>query len=321
MREKEFYIISRDNKTKLHCKKYMPEPGTPFRGIVQIVHGMSEHVERYRELSKYLTEMGYVVVGEDHLGHGRTVQEGKIFGYFCEQDPATILVRDVHRLKKIVQAEYPNLPYFILGHSMGSFILRNYMLHYGSGIAGAIVMGTGMQPLKLLKLARKLVQFQTYVCGSTHQAHIIDRISFSGYCKKIPDSKSPYDWLTRDPAGLKKHADDPFCGHTFTLNGFRALFDLIYRLYDEEAMQRMAKDLPVYVVSGDADPVGDYGEAVRKTYDSLLAAGMQDVTLKLYEGARHELINELNKDEVFADIHAWLEEKRLLAVKKREIYK
>ena len=146
MKKEEFTFASRDNVTKIHAVRWLPESEN-IQGIIQIVHGMAEYVERYEELAEFLTGKGYLVTGEDHLGHGKSVPEGGVKGYFCEQDPATVVVRDVHRLKKMTQELYPGVPYFILGHSMGSFITRNYIYRYGTGIQGAIIMGTGMQSL------------------------------------------------------------------------------------------------------------------------------------------------------------------------------
>ena len=144
MIKEEFYFDSRDGENRIHAVRYTPDDGN-VRGIVQIVHGMAEYVERYENLAEFLTKRGILVTGEDHLGHGKSVSEGGSFGYFCEQDPATVVVRDVHRLKKITEEQHPQVPYIILGHSMGSFIARNYLCRYGSGIDGAVIVGTGMQ--------------------------------------------------------------------------------------------------------------------------------------------------------------------------------
>ena len=149
MIKEEFYFDSRDGENRIHAVRYTPDAGN-VRGIVQIVHGMAEYVERYENLAEFLTKRGILVTGEDHLGHGKSVSEGGSFGYFCEQDPATVVVRDVHRLKKITEEQYPQVPYIILGHSMGSFIARNYLCRYGSGIGGAVIVGTGMQPAGLI---------------------------------------------------------------------------------------------------------------------------------------------------------------------------
>ena len=143
MIKEEFYFDSRDGESRIHAVRYTPDDGN-VKGIVQVVHGMAEYVERYENLAEFLTARGILVTGEDHLGHGKSVAEGGTYGYFCEQDPATVVVRDVHRLKKITEESYPEVPYVILGHSMGSFITRNYLCRYGKGVDGAVIVGTGM---------------------------------------------------------------------------------------------------------------------------------------------------------------------------------
>ena len=149
MKKEEFYFESRDGVSRIHGVKYLPDAGDVI-GVLQIIHGMAEYVERYEEFAEFLTGKGFVVVGEDHLGHGKSVGENGTYGYFCEQDAATVVVRDAHRLKKMTEAQYPEVPYIILGHSMGSFILRNYLYRYGKGIDGAVIMGTGMPTLSRL---------------------------------------------------------------------------------------------------------------------------------------------------------------------------
>lgn len=155
MKKEEFYFESHDNVSRIHALRYTPDDGN-VKAVVQIVHGMAEYVERYEEFAQYLTDRGYAVTGENHLGHGKSVGEGG-YGYFCEQDPATVVVRDVHSLKELTKRTFPSVPYIILGHSMGSFILRNYLCRYGDGIDGAVIMGTGMQSKGLLAAARVLV--------------------------------------------------------------------------------------------------------------------------------------------------------------------
>jgi alpha-beta hydrolase superfamily lysophospholipase len=308
MKKEEFFYDSRDGKSRLHAVRYLPEDAENIRGVVQIVHGMAEYFERYEEFAQFLTDRGFVVTGEDHLGHGGSVEKDGKFGYFCEQDPATVLVRDAHRLKKNTQALFPGVPYVIMGHSMGSFIVRNYMFRYGTGISAAIVMGTGMQPKALVKVSKAVAALQQLFCGSEHVSHFIDRLAFGGYNKEVQDPRTPFDWLSRDTERVDKYMEDPLCGFVFTVNGFRTLFELLDRLNRQENVERIPKALPVYMVSGTADPVGDYGRGVNRAYDSLKGAGMENVSLKLYDGARHELLNELNRSEVMQDIYSWLEE-------------
>lgn len=318
MTKQEFYFDSRDGKSRIHAVRWMPDSQDAAVCVVQIVHGMAEYVERYEEFAQFLTDRGVIVTGEDHLGHGKSVGEKGTYGYFCEQDPATVLVRDVHRLKKMTQELYPGLPYVILGHSMGSFIVRNYMCRYGTGIAAAIILGTGMQPAAALKLSKSVARIQGVFCGTDHVSKLIDKLAFGGYNKRVGNVRTPFDWLSRDDARVDRYIADPMCGSVFTVNGFSTLFELISRLYLRENLEQVPKSLPVYMASGTGDPVGGYGKGVRKAYDSLRDAGLENVELKLYEGGRHELMNETNRDEVMRDIYEWLERVVLKQAERQE---
>lgn len=307
MVKEELYFDSRDGRTRLHAVRYSPDDLGQVRCVLQIVHGMAEYAERYEEFAEFLVGKGFVVTGDDHLGHGKSVGENGRYGYFCRQDPATVVVRDVHRLKKMTEALYPDVPYVIMGHSMGSFIARNYMYRYGTGIEAAVIMGTGMQPKGMLWAAKAVAHVQRLFCGSGHVSRLIDKLAFGAYNKKIADPKTACDWLSRDDSRVEKYIADPMCGFTFTVNGFATLFELVSRLYSRENLSHIPKTLPVLMVSGDADPVGDYGRGVRKAYDSLKAAGLENIELKMYEGGRHELLNETNRREVMEDICGWIQ--------------
>lgn len=307
VKKEEITFDSRDGKSKIHAVRWVPEG--KIICIVQIIHGMAEYIERYEGLAQYLGEKGILVTGDDHLGHGKSVGKDGTYGYFCDQDPATVVVRDVHRLKKITQEEYPGIPYVLLGHSMGSFILRNYLFKYGTGIQGAIICGTGSQPKKLVKLCRLIASVQGTFLGQKHVAKMIDHLAFGNYNKKIPDAKTAFDWLCTDEKVVDAYVNDKLCGFTFTVNGFKTLFTLLDRLNQEENLNAMPKELPVHFIAGDMDPVGAYGEGVKKAYHDFEKAGMKKISLKLYAGGRHELLNEKNKQQVYEDIYPWIMER------------
>lgn len=307
VKKEEFTFDSRDGETKIHGVRWVPEGKVIC--ILQIIHGMAEYVERYEELAQYLGEKGILVTGDDHLGHGKSLGRNGAYGYFCEQDPATVVVRDVHRLKKITQEEYPGIPYVILGHSMGSFILRNYLFRYGTGIQGAIVCGTGSQPKALVKVCKMMTAVQGLFLGQKHTAKFIDRLAFGAYNKRIPDAKTSVDWLCTEESVVNAYVEDSLCGFTFTVNGFKTLFTLLDRLNKEENLKVMPKELPVFFIAGDMDPVGDYGEGVRKAYDDFKKVGMEHISIKLYPGARHELLNEKDKHKIYEDIYPWIMER------------
>ncbi len=305
MIKEEFYFDSRDGENRIHAVRYTPDDGN-VRGIVQIVHGMAEYVERYENLAEFLTKRGILVTGEDHLGHGKSVSEGGSFGYFCEQDPATVVVRDVHRLKKITEEQYPQVPYIILGHSMGSFIARNYLCRYGSGIGGAVIVGTGMQSAGLIFASKAMAGIQKLFCGSKHVSHFIDKAAFGGYNKRIDSPRTSSDWLSRNTENVDRYIEDELCGFTFTVNGFQTLIELIRRLQKQENLEKVPQNLPILMVSGAEDPVGDYGKGVHKACDSLKRAGVKNITVKLYENDRHELLNEDDAEVAMEDIWQWI---------------
>lgn len=307
MKKEEFYFDSRDEIDRIHAVRYTPDDGE-VRCVVQIVHGMAEYAERYEEFARFLTDRGFVVTGEDHLGHGKSVSEGGYYGYFCERDPATVVVRDVHRLKKLTQALYPDVPYVILGHSMGSFILRNYLCRYGSGIAGAVIMGTGMQPPWLIRLSKALAAVQKAFCGSVYVSKLMDKAAFGSFNKRFQPERTRADWLSRDTENVDKYLADPLCGFCFTVNGFQTLFELIARIQKRENLEKIPKDLPILMVSGKDDPVGDYGEGVKRAYASLQGQGLSDIQMKLYDRDRHELLNEVDRDVVMEDIYCWIKD-------------
>lgn len=305
MKKEEFYFDSRDGQSKIHAVRYTPDTDE-ILGVVQIVHGMAEYVERYEEFAEFLTGRGFIVTGDDHLGHGKSVPQGGTYGYFCQQDPATVVVRDVHRLKKMTQKLYPNVPYIIVGHSMGSFILRNYLCRYGTGISGAVIMGTGMQSTCSVKLGLAVAAVQKLFCGSKHVSKLIDKCAFGSYNKKFAPARTAVDWLSRDEKKVGAYVKDPMCGFIFTVNGFQTLFELISRIQKRENLEKVPKALPIFMISGDDDPVGEYGKGVRRAYESLKEVGLENITLKLYEKGRHELLNEVNRDVIMQDIYDWI---------------
>ncbi len=308
MKKEEFFFDSRDGISKIHAIRYTPDSGE-IVGVYQIVHGMSEHFSRYEDIAEFLTGKGFVVTGDDHLGHGGTAAENGLKGYFCDQDPATVVVRDVHRLKKMTQELYPGVPYFLMGHSMGSFIARNYIFRYGTGIKGAVIMGTGNQSKALIGVSKFVAGFQKTFLGDKHPALFINNLAFGGYNKRIPNPRTPFDWLSVNEENIDRYIEDPDCGFLFTVNGFRTLFELIGRLLDKKNLAKVPADLPVLFVSGAEDPVGDYGKGVVKAKEALEAAGVKDITLKLYPGLRHEILNESEKEKVKEDIYTWISER------------
>lgn len=305
VKREELYFDSRDNENKIHAMKWIPESKTPIC-ILQIIHGMAEYIERYDEFAENMAQKGILVVGEDHLGHGKSVGENGTYGYFCERDAATVVVRDSHRLKKMIQEQYPGVPYIILGHSMGSFILRNYLCRYGTGIQAAVIVGTGMQPKAVLAAGKAVAAVQKLFKDSKYPSSLLNAIAFGGYNKRIKGNRTVMDWLTKDEKIVNAYIQDPLCGFTFTVNGFQTIFELVSRLYKSDNLEKIPKELPVLFMSGADDPVGDYGKGVNKACRSLVDAGMKRVQMKLYSDDRHEILNETDRAKIYEDIYIWI---------------
>ena len=305
VRKEELTYKSRDRQTMLHAIRWIPE-GEPV-AILQIIHGMQEYIDRYDEFANFLAEKGILVIGNDHLGHGGSVGERGTLGYFCKNDPATVLVRDAHRLKKMTQEDYPGVPCFILGHSFGSFVAREYITRYGTGIKGAIIQGTAYMPSGTVKSLGGLVNFLQVVMGEKYRSTMVNNMAFKGYLKKIPNPTTQQDWLSHNEASVDKYVADPACNFVFTLNGFKTMAELLKRIQDTDKMEDIPKDLPILITAGKEDPVGNYGEGPEKLYNIYKNdLQIKNVELKLYDGMRHELQQEIGREQVFADQYEWI---------------
>lgn len=297
---------SKDGIHHIFATKWQSDEVSPI-AILQIVHGMAEYIDRYEEMACYFAKQGFIVVGDDHLGHGRTAEEYGDYGYFCKKHASTVVVRDVHQLKKLVQKDYPNLPYFILGHSMGSFILRNYISYYGSGIQGAIICGTAHYGNALPVAARVMTRMMRLCKKDREKSAFLDSVAFQGYNKRT-DNRTKFDWLNTDEKEVDLYMRDPLCGFLFTVNGFDTLFGLLQNLSKKSFIHAISKDLPIYLIAGSEDPVGNYGKGVATVYEQYKHAGIKDLQIKLYEGARHEIMLEPIKQQVFIDVCNWLKD-------------
>lgn len=305
VRKEELTYKSRDRQTMLHAIRWIPE-GEPI-AILQIIHGMQEYVDRYDEFANYLAERGILVIGNDHLGHGGSVGESGTKGFFCKEDPATVLVRDAHRLKKMTQEDYPGIPCFILGHSFGSFVAREYITRYGTGIRGAIIQGTAFMPTGTVKSLSGLVSFLQFILGEKTRSTMVNNMAFKGYLKRIPNPRTKFDWLSHNEESIDKYIADPFCNFVFTLNGFKTMAELLKRVQDVEKMEDIPKNLPILITGGKEDPVGSYGDALKRLYTIYTnELHIENVELKLYDGMRHELQQEIGRETVFEDQYNWL---------------
>ena len=311
MLKKEFSFLSSNKKTKIHAIECTPENGKFYR-IIQIIHGMLEYIERYLPFIEYLTSQGFIVVGHDHLGHGQSINTPEDLGYFGEPNPAELLIQDIHTLREMTQKKYPKLPYFICGHSMGSYLLRQYICNYSNGLSGVILLGTGyMTPCETL-FALGFVQTISCFKGMKHRSQISKKISFEiGPYRKFDNTRKDLNnsWISRDPEMVREYYNDKKCQFDFTLNGYYGMVQAIRYCCNPTNVAKINKDVPILFVSGDNDPVGNNGEGVKKSYEIMKLIGSLDVTMKLYENSRHEVLNELNRKEVYEYILKWLNEK------------
>ena len=300
MTEKTF--TSKDTKSTVHYYVWEPQ-GEPV-AILQIVHGMAEHITRYAPLAEYLNTYGVLVCGNDHIGHGNS-SKPEDWGYFGEAGGWKVMVQDVEQLHGMMKVKYMDTPYYILGHSMGSFITRAWLAMYGQGIDGAIIMGTAGTN-KALGFAKFLVKIIRKFKGSRHFSKLLTTAAFGSYNKRIKPSRTPYDWLTRDEAIVDKYIEDPACGFTFTTAGYADLFNVIGYVSSEQWYKLVPKDMPLLLVAGREDPVGAYGDGPAEVAEKLQEAGCEDVSLILYEDMRHEILNEFGKETVMDDIKRFI---------------
>ena len=299
----DFTVPSTVPGRTLHAFRCVPDGDV--RAILQLSHGMVEFIDRYKPLAEYLAAQGILVTGHDHLGHGGSIRTKDDYGYFAEPDGNRAVLDDLHMLTVRTKELYPGVPYFLLGHSMGSFYARQYLCEYGHELDGAIIMGTGFQPKALVLFAKTLCRVLAVFHGWQYRSKFVANMSFLGYNKGL-EGRTTHDWLNRDQTEVDKYLADERCTFIFTLNAYYSMFSGILRLHDPAFLNRMPKDLPLYFLAGDADPVGERGEGVRRAIQSLQAVGVKNIQSKFYPGARHELLVETNKLEVFADIAAWL---------------
>jgi len=279
-------------------KAFWPAKGET-KAVIQFVHGMAEHIKRYDATARYLNEAGFTVVGHTHMGHGPYAD---ILGFFGKKGGWDVLIEDVHALRQETQKQFPDVPYFMLGHSMGSFVVRGYSLKYEKGLAGIILSGTGHFGKPLLTAAGLISNTICLFGGAAKPSPLLAKMTSNS----DPSYKTPFDWLTRDDDEVKKYIDDPLCGFPFTAAGYRDMFSGLARLYPEK-LSPMEKEIPVYLFSGDKDPVGGNGAGVEKVGQEIRSAGVKDVEIKLYPEARHEMFNEFNREEVWQDLIEWME--------------
>lgn len=303
---KEFYFPSSDGKTNIHAVEWTPD-GEPV-GVFQIAHGVSEYALRYEPFAEYLCGKGLVVTANDHIGHGLSVAEGAASLYFGERDGWAHVVDDMLTLRKRAGEAHPGVPYFLMGHSMGSFLARTYLIRYPSTVDGAIIMGTGQQDPATVSCGALAAKLVGKARGFDRFSPLIGNLAFGAYNKPFEPKRTDFDWLSANTENVDRYIADPLCGGSATVGLFLDMLGGIGFIGRQSNVEKMDKRTPVLFISGEMDPVGDLGKGVRKAYESFRKAGVTDVSLKLYPGLRHEILNENEREQVYADIWAWVEQ-------------
>ena len=315
---RDYNFVSSNGYTPVRVRAWIPN--AEKKGIFQLVHGMSEHIERYNDFAMFLAEKGFIVIGNDLLGHGKSVDRDEDLGYISipvkgldkkramQNTGSAYLVRDIRHITKMTKKHFPGLPYIIMGHSMGSFLVRRYIMEYGDEVDGAVIMGTGNIKNAAVNTARTMINTLKLKYGERHRSANIYKVLETKFNEKIDDAISENAWISTLNDEVMKYDNDPLCGFRFTLNGFDTILTTLKFINDEKNMERIPKNLKILIVSGKNDPVGDYGEGVKKVYENLKNQRISDVNMILYDGCRHEILNDVLRDKVYNDIFEWINE-------------
>ncbi len=300
---KEGSFPSADGKNTVVYSNWTSDAAKP-KAVLQLVHGMAEYINRYDEFAQFMAENGYSVYGHDHLGHGRTAGTNADHGYFAEKDGYKLLVEDVHKMTVLAHAENPGLPYILLGHSMGSMLVRLYADTYSGDIDGLIIMGTS-GPNPATGAGKLLAKLIGVFKGKKHQSAFVNQIGFGAFTKGIADAQTPFDWLSKNADSVRAYIEDEKCGFLFTTAGYVDLFSLLGDISKPAWGDGIRKDLPIQLISGKDDPVGGYGKGVSAVYAQLEDKGITDLELILYDNLRHEILNEPERAGVYNDLLQW----------------
>ncbi len=295
-----FRIPSCSGTDELNCFRWMPS-SEPVASL-QIVHGMTEHILRYSGFAEFLASMGIAMYGHDHMGHGGTSDEK---GFFADKDGGRVLIEDAWRVTSRMLEDLPGIPHAIMGHSMGSFVVRRYLTIHGKEVDGAIIMGTGQQSPVSVSAALAIAKTLCLLRGTHYVSRKLNDMVLGSYDKHFEGPDLPSRWLSSNPDTLRAYSEDPLCGFPFTVSAYRDLFTMIRDLGRRKGFDNLPSDLPVLMVSGADDPVGDFGKGVERAADGLRSSGL-DPKVILYDGMRHEILNEIGSGRVYEDIRSWI---------------
>ncbi|MGE0422623.1 MAG: lysophospholipase [Reyranellaceae bacterium] len=298
------YTLTADDGYALHVYRWLPD-GEP-RAVVQLAHGLGEHAGRYARFARALTDAGYAVHANDHRGHGRTAPTADDLGFFAEQNGWRRVLDDMALLRSRIGTDHPGLPVAIFGHSMGSFLTQWTIAERGADYVGAVLCGSNGKPPPIASLGKLVARFERWRRGPRARSPLLLKMSFVEFNRRFRPNRTDSDWLSRDPAEVDAYVTDPLCGFVPTGQLWIDLISGVARQTDPELVGRIPKGLPIFVIAGTADPVSDGAKGLPSLLDAYRGAGVSRVLHRFYDGARHELVNETNREEVTADVLAWL---------------
>jgi alpha-beta hydrolase superfamily lysophospholipase len=307
---KEIFTFQDASFKTLYAYKWHNNSNDLPKAAVQIIHGMSEHAQRYELFAKSLVDAGFIVYANDHRGHGKTAGNIKNTGYFADSNGWNIVLENIQQLKTILIKENPGAPIFIFGHSMGSLLLRNFIFKYPENIQGIILSGTSYTSPILIKLGRTIAKIQRFFKGKKYKSRLLDSLSFGNFNKKFKPVKTPFDWLSKDKIEVEKYIKDDYCGFCCSTQFYIDLFNGIQNIQKKLNIKQIPENLPIFIIAGTNDAVGNYTKGTIKVQKLLIEAGLKNVKLKFYNEARHELTNEIIKYQVFKEIIAWIEKEK-----------
>jgi len=304
------YIFKSEDYRDISAVKWIPDDDTEIIGAVQIFHGMAEHIGRYEDFAQFLNKKGFVVIGHDHRGHGRSLESEGDTGIFSEKNGWEIALNDAKKVTKQLKEQHRDLPVFIFSHSMGSFFARDYISRWGSDISGVILSGTGNQKLFMVKILQFLVKWEIMLKGLRHRSTFFDNLSFGSFNKPYgPDPRTSFEWLSRDDAQVDKYVADPLCGFICTSAHFRDLANGLGKVCSPAIYSEVPGELPIFLYSGENDPVGGIkGNLVKEVYENYIKAGIKDVSIGFNPGGRHESLNETNREDIYNIFLNWLKD-------------
>lgn len=304
MKSANFIFQTVDGAT-LHVRGWLVD--NP-KAIVQVLHGMAEHGERYARLAQALAAAGYSTYAHDHRGHGKSIPEGSSPGHMADSDGWNRIVEDAHGVNREIAKQHPGVAIIVLGHSMGSFVLQQLLFEHPSDMVAAALSGSNGKPPPIAKLGKLVARIERTRLGRRAPSPIMQKLTFDEYNKAFAPARTEFDWLSRDPEEVDKYVADPLCGFAVSTQVWIDMLSALDRIAKPSNVAKVPKGMPLYLFAGDRDPVGDFGKGMRRLYDAYKRAAIFDVRLKLYPGARHETLNETNRDEVMNDFIAWCDE-------------